>query len=132
MVCQCKGAIVVAYAQITPRFQKGPTHKKTTHAPGLNHTSIPKPKPSSHNPKSKTLNPPQTPPLLCNCKNKCKKLLRSDLHAVLQMAPNPLAVWLTLGDFQQFLTVSKACLGVPPWFSGPLVPWSVAPWLLRT
>ena len=32
--------------------------QKTPRAPGFNHTSIPKPKPSSHNPKSKTLNPP--------------------------------------------------------------------------
>ena len=28
MVCQCRGAIVLAYAPITPRFLKGPTRKK--------------------------------------------------------------------------------------------------------
>ena len=50
----------------------------------------------------------------------------------------PLAVWLTLGDFLQFLTISKACLGVAPigspvpgspvpWFSGLLVLWSSGP-----
>ena len=126
MVCQCRGAIVLAYAPITPRFLKGPTHKKTTRAPGLNHTSIPKPKPSSHNPKSKTLTPPQTPPLLAIAKTNPRSFCVLIFDAVLQMAPNPLAVWLTLGDFLQFLTISKACLGVAPF--GPPVPGSPVPW----
>ena len=148
MVCQCRGAIVLAYAPITPRFLKGPTHKKTTRAPGFNHTSIPKPKPSSHNPKSKTLTPPKPPRYFAIAKTNARSFCVLIFDAVLQMAPNPLAVWLTLGEFLQFLTISKACLGVallvlrslglrspgPPvcWFSGPLVPWSVASWLLRT
>ena len=114
--------------------------QKTTRAPGLNHTSIPKPKPWSHNPKSKTL--------IAIAKTNARSFCVLIFDAVLQMAPKALAAWLTLGDFLQFLTSSKACLGVAPfvlrslglrspgppvcWFSGPLVPWSVAPWLLRT
>ena len=135
MVCQCRGAIVLAYAPITPRFLKGPTHKKTTRAPGLNHTSIPKPKPSSHNPKSKTLTPPQTPPLLRNCKNKCKKLLRSDLRRCFANGTEPPCCLAHSWGFPTISNNLLRCgpLGPPvpgspvPWSSGLLVLWSSGP-----